>query len=81
LPLLAVALFVMGEVLGLTPRFLQGSPWITFGTPPKYVLLIVVLGSVAIFEAIDKRNTGRRAQGFSMRPGGTTPPAVAGGNA
>jgi urea transport system permease protein len=80
LPLLAVFVFVMGEVLGLTPGFLKGSPRITFGIPPKYVVLMVVLGSVAIFERIDKRNAGRRVPGFAVRPG-TASAAVAGGTA
>ena len=81
LPLLAVTLFVLGEVLGLTPRFLQASPVLTYGVPVKYVLLVVVLGSVGIFETIDKRNTGRRARGFAVAVGGVATPAIVGGNA
>jgi urea transport system permease protein len=81
LPLLAVTLFVLGEVLGLTPGFLQGARSFTFGVPPKYLLLVAILAAAAIIEAVDKRNAGRRARGFVVRAANTTPPAVAGGTA
>jgi len=78
LPLLAVFVFVMGEVLGLTPGFLRIAPAIAFGVPLKYVVLITVLAGVAIFEAIDKSQAKRRPSGFAVR---AVPPAIAGGNA
>jgi urea transport system permease protein len=78
LPLLAVFVFVMGEVLGLTPSFLRIAPRVAFGVPLKYVLLITILAGVAIFEAIDKRQAASRPPGFAVR---AVPPAVAGGSA
>jgi ABC-type branched-subunit amino acid transport system permease subunit len=56
-PLVALAVFVLGEALGLTPGVLRKSAWQsdTVGDVQwKYVVLIVVLGATAAYHWLAK---------------------------
>ncbi len=75
LPVLTVALFVVCESLGLTPRFLASGKFGLFGVPLKYGLILGILIGVGVYSVIDKRR-GRIAgaqRGFAVAntPGGS----------
>jgi urea transport system permease protein len=65
LPIVAVAIFVFAEVLGLTPTFLQSHA--PFGLPLKYWTLIVVLVAAAVLNVTQSRRDKRFAatRGFA----------------
>ncbi|MDB5291389.1 MAG: conserved rane protein of unknown function [Phycisphaerales bacterium] len=78
LPLVAIALFVMLEALGLMPSFLEGSFARIFGIPLKYWALVAILGGVAAASAAGKRSAQRRQRAFPVVPATAGP---AGGGA
>ncbi|HWE95098.1 MAG TPA: urea ABC transporter permease subunit UrtC [Tepidisphaeraceae bacterium] len=67
-PLVAIALFVIVEALGLMPFFLEGSFVRVFGLPPKYWVLVAILASAGATSFAVKRAAQRRQLGFAVMP-------------
>jgi hypothetical protein len=68
LPIAAVSIFVLSEVLGLTPNFLQNhSP---AGLPLKYWLMIAVLVAAGVLNYTQSRSDrfAAKARGFAVDP-------------
>jgi hypothetical protein len=65
LPVVAVAIFILAEALGVTPRFLQSQfmdiPW-------KYWLLLAVLAAAGVLHWNNRRDAANkaRARGFEV---------------
>ena len=68
IPIIAVSAFVMSEVLGITPRFLQRHA--PLDLPLKYWLMILVLGTAGVLNYVHAHNDkfAAKARGFAVDP-------------
>ncbi len=66
-PIAITALFVLGEALGVTPRVLNDVR--LDGVPLKYVVVVVLLGTIAILELTGSiQHKGIAGRGFAVSP-------------
>jgi urea transport system permease protein len=68
LPIIAVAVFVLSEVLGLTPHFMQDHA--PFGLALKYWLMIVILIAAGLLNYTQSRSDklAAKSRGFAVDP-------------
>ncbi|MDB5329448.1 MAG: conserved rane protein of unknown function [Phycisphaerales bacterium] len=65
-PLVAIALFVVLEAIGLMPTFLEGSFVRVFGLPLKYWVLVAILATAGATSFAGKKAALRRQRGFPV---------------
>ncbi len=81
IPIIAVSVFVLAEVLGVTPRFLQEHA--PLALPLKYWLMILVLVTAGILNYVQAKNDkfAAKARGFAVDPAESTAEVVGTGKA